>query len=189
MRELVNLLDLRERKTLSTLAVFFGLVVATLLIFAGRAEVKAGRASRRMAEAESRAGEAVRTRDAAKAEFERWRKAAADVRELGASWFYNRAEGDKGFYQDLRAVFNAAGVVVPEISYADVELVKGRLRRETAEFRLSASYLMLRRLLETVENHPRALHVERVDFEDVGTLQPGLLQVRIVLAGYLLHAE
>ena len=189
MKELVSLLNLRERKAVKTAATIAGFVCAAALVFAVRAQVRAGRAADRLSAAEARAGEAARSRDEARREFENWRQAAADLRDLGSTWFYNPAKGVQELRLDLGRIFEASGIVVPEIAYADLDLVKGRLRRTTAEFRMSGSYPMFRRVLEAVENHPRAIHVERVEFVDIGGAAAGVLEVRIVLAGYYLHAK
>ena len=189
MKELVSLLDLRERKAVKTVATIAGFVCAAALVLAVRAQVRAGRAAGRLGAAEIRAGAAARSRDEARREFENWRQAAADLRDLGSTWFYNSAKGAQEFRLDLGRIFEASSIIVPEITYNDLELVKGRLRRTTAEFRMSGSYPMLRRLLEAVENHPRALHLEKVDFVDIGGAAAGVLVVRVVLAGYYLDAK
>ena len=188
MKKLISLLNARERKTLQTAAVLAGAVAAVLLVFAGRAEVRAGREARRLAAAEERAREADRGLEAAKADDGRWIQARADVRELGSKWLYDPAQGIPGFRYDLRQVFQTAGTAAPEIIYGEAELVRDRLRRVTADFRLTGTYAFFRRLLETVESHPRALHVDKVEFEDIGT-QPGLIQVRVTLAGYYYHEK
>jgi hypothetical protein len=188
MKRLFSLLNSRERRTVRTAAAIAGIVCAALLIFALRAQVRSSRAEERLAAAEARNRDAGRNRDAARNELNRWAAAEADLRELGASWFYDPAKGIPGLRSDLGQVLETAGIIAPEIDYNALDLVKNRLHRVLAEFRFRGSYLMLRRLLETVENHPRALHVDKIEFEDIGT-EPGLVQVRVGVAGYLLHAK
>lgn len=190
MNELVSLLDPRERRTVKTAAVIAGLVCAVVLVFAVRAQSGAGRAMERFRQADLLWKEALRSRDAAEAEFGRWTRAAADVGELGSTWFYDANRNFQELRADLERIFDEAGVVVSEIVFGDLELVKGRLRRTTAEFRINVSYPMVRRLLEIVENHPRALHLERVEFANAGNAFPGGgLEARIALSGYSLHAK
>jgi len=189
MRKYASLLGTRERKTLQTAAVFVGLVAAVLLVFAVRTQMRAGKEARRSAEAGERIRVAERGRDAAKVELARWSGAQADLRELASKWFYDPAQGIPGLRFDLRQLFQETGIGVPEITYNEVDLVKDRLRRVTAEFKLAGSYVLFRRFLEMVEKQPRAIHVEKVEFEDIGTMQPGVIQVRATLVGYYLHEE
>lgn len=189
MKKLIDLLGAGERKTLRMGAVLAGLAAAALLLFAVRAEVRAGREARRLAAAEDRVREAERNRDAAEVELGRWAGAQTDLRELGAKWFYDPGQGIPALRYDLRKIFQETGIAVPEITYNDIDLVRGRLRRVTAEFRLAGPYVLFRRFLEMVEKQPRAIHVEKVEFEDIGTMQPGIVHVRVTLVGYYLHEE
>jgi hypothetical protein len=53
----------------------------------------------------------------------------------------------------------------------------------TADFRFTANYAGLKRLLDAVERHARFLHVERVDFLSM-TKKPGTIDLRVSFAGY-----
>jgi len=181
MMELFSFLDERERRTVSLVAAVCGSLVILLAVFGVKAWVDAGRSASRRAAIEAEWTEADRARNVAVAEWSRRDRAETDIRELGESWFYSRARGVREMRSDLGAVLKKAGVAAAEIVYGDAEVVKGRLRRVTAGFSWAGSYAAFRRLLETLEAHPRALFVSKVDFRAVAE---GRLEAGIMLEGY-----
>jgi hypothetical protein len=186
MKALASLLGTRERRTLTTLAMVFGAIVAGLVILGVRARIDAGRAATLKKGVEARWLRADRELALVRNEWDRWTRAARDEAELRTSWFYDAADGASAFRLDLQKVLEAAGLRVPDIGFGEVDLVKDRLRRVTAEFTIMVGYAGFRRFLEIVESHPRAFHVEKVDFRDVGGTT-GALELRVILSGYYLH--
>ena len=184
MMDLIDLLEERERRTVSVLAAVFGALFAILLVFGVRARVGAGRSALRRAAIEADWTTADRARKAADSEWTRWTQAGVDLGELRRTWFYDQSLGIQAMRSDLRDVLEKAGVAAAEIAYGEAEVVKGRLRRVTVGFNWSGSYPVFRHLLETLEAHPRALFVSQIDFRNGGG--PEHVEAGITLEGYSL---
>ena len=179
--ELFDLLDEGERRIVSIAAVVCAAVFAVLLVFGVRAWLNAGRASARRAAVETEWRAADQARKAAVAEWSRWNGASADIRELRGTWLYDRGRGIQIMRSDLGVVLKKAGAAVPEITYGESEVVKDRMRRYSVGFHWAGPYPAFRRLLETLEAHPRALFVSKVDFRVIGE---GHLEAGVTLEGY-----
>jgi len=183
MMEFIDLLETRDRRIVSALAAVCGSLFVLLLIFGVRSGLDAGRAASRRKAVETEWAAADRARNSAVAEWTRWARAETDVEALRRTWFYDDVRGIKALRSDLGAVLKKAGVTTQEIVYGESELVKGRLWRVTVAFNWAGTYPGFRRLLETVEAHPRALFVSKVDFRVV---VEGHVEAGIMLEGYLL---
>lgn len=181
MMELFDLLDERERRIVSVLAAVCGALFVLLLIFGVRARVGAGRSALRRAAIEAEWSTADRDRNSAVSEWTRWTRAETDFEELRRTWFYDRSRGIQTMRSDLGDVLKKAGVAAVEIVYGEIEVIKGRLRRFSVGFSWSGSYPSFRRLLETLEAHPRALFVSKVDFR---VIVEGRVEAAITLEGY-----
>jgi len=183
MTALVDLLDDKERRFLSVLATIFGCLLAALLVFSVRSALEAGRMASRKDGIETRWNAAERARKTVGRDWERWTQGAADVGALRGAWFFDRAKGMQAMRLDLQRVLEAANVPASEIVFAETEVIKDRLRKVTVGFRWSGSYPAFRRILETIEAHPRAIYIANIDFENIG-LGPGFLEARFALEGY-----
>jgi hypothetical protein len=183
MTAFVDFLDEKERRFLSVLATIFGCIVAALLVFGVRAALQAGRMATRRAGIETTWNTVERARRAVVRDWERWTQGTADVGRLRGTWFYDQAQGIQALRLDLQEVLAAANVAVPEIQYAEAEVIKDRLRKVSVAFHWSGSYPAFRRILETIEAHPRALYISKIDFQNIGS-GPGYLEARFALEGY-----
>jgi succinate dehydrogenase/fumarate reductase flavoprotein subunit len=183
MTALVNLLDEKERRFLSVLATIFGCLFAALLVFGVRAALEAGRMAKRKDGIETSWNAADRARRTVVRDWERWTQGAADVGGLRADWFFDRAKGVQAMRLDLQQVLEAANVPAAEIAFAEAEVIKDRLRKVTVGFQWSGSYPAFRRILETIEAHPRALYIAKIDFGNIG-MGPGFLEARFALEAY-----
>lgn len=186
MMDLIELLEDKERKTVAVLAAVFGSLFIVFLVFGIRARLDAGRLASRRAGFESSLAASERAGKAAEAEWSRWTRAGADIDELRRTWFYNRNDGIRPFRKDLDEVLKKAGVSITDITFAESDIVKDRLRRVQVGFAWQGTYPAFRHLLETIEAHPRALQVAKIAFNDVGA-GPGFVQAALTLEGFLLH--
>jgi hypothetical protein len=139
-------------------------------------------------EADLRAAEASyhvldRERNAVRLDRQAWMNARKDLASLKESRFYDATKGLLDLRLDLQRIFDASGLAATDVSYAYADLVKGVIQKVTVDFRFTANYAGLKRLLDTVERHVRFLHVERVDFLSM-TMQPGVIDLRVSFAGY-----
>ena len=186
MMDLIELLEEKERKTVSLLAAVFGSLFIVFLVFGIRARLDAGRMAARRAGFEADLAASERARDTAEAESSLWTKAEADIEELRRSWFYDRSQGIRLFRKDLDEVLKKAGVSSEDMSFTETEVVKDRLRRIQVGFTWQGTYPAFRHLLETIEAHPRALQVAKIVFDNAGA-GPGFVQAAVTLEGFLLH--
>jgi hypothetical protein len=58
-----------------------------------------------------------------------------------------------------------------------------KIKKVSATFNLRGSYVSLKRFIHTVEEFPKFLLIERIDFLDIDTARDALV-LRVVLAGY-----
>jgi len=182
MKDLFDLLSDRERRIAAVCGAVLG-VAACVLIYAAAAS--RGAASRGAAElqAADAAYQALdRDRGSVRKEWQAWKDAQKDFASLKAAGFYDGTKGLEDMRMDLQRIFDASGIVASDIDYGYTDLVKGTLQKVSADFRLTATYPVLKRLLDAVERSPRLLYVERIDFLSM-TKQPGVMDLRVMFAG------
>lgn len=119
-----------------------------------------------------------------KREWLRWDQARRDVVAVEAEYLYREDKDVNLLRKDLQDIFRAAGVqAASELKFDYAEIEREKLRRVGVSFTITGRYFSLKKLLHQVENHPRFLMVERVDFVDIDS-RTGRLELRIELAGY-----
>jgi hypothetical protein len=183
MKELISLLNMRERRLAVVLGAVLGAAACLLVVLAVRAGALAGRTGRALAAANSAAETLEAEREAAGKSRQAWADAQKDIAKLKGAWMYDAKDAVRGLRLDLERIFEASGISATDITYNYASVSRTRLRKVSAEFRFSANYAALKRLLDTVERHPRLLLTEKVDFVSIGK-SPGRLELRVSLAGY-----
>jgi len=183
MKELINLLNAKERRTAAIAGAVFGAGILILLFLSIREGRAASRTASDLQAAEQNYQALSRTRNEAKKEWQSWVDAEKDIVSLRAGVFFDGKKITRDLRLTLQQLFDAAGIPVTDITYGYTEVGKGRIQKVVVEFHYSGNYAMFKRLLDTIEKNPRLLHVEKVDFQTIGK-QPGLLEVKISLAGY-----
>ncbi|MHB8054152.1 MAG: hypothetical protein ACYDH3_02760 [Candidatus Aminicenantales bacterium] len=186
MLDLINLLEDKERRTVTILAAVFGGLFLVFLIFGVRARLDAGRMAARRAGIEASYAASDLSRKSVNEEWARWTQAETDIDELRQTWFYDYSRGIRPMRKDLDTVLKEAGVAATDLAYGEADVVKDRLRRVTIGFNWQGTYPAFRHLLETIEAHPRALQVVKIAFNDVGG-GPGFVQAGITLEGYSVY--
>ncbi len=183
MKELIRLLNEKERRTIVVLAAASGFALLALIFIAGT-EVRSFR--RADASVRARAAELVKAeaaRDAAAVEAGRWEEAGRDLEKLRAERFYDESREIRDLRLDLERVFDEAGIRVTQITYRYTDLAKGKLRKVVAGFTFGGTYAGLKRFLSVVERSPKFLTLERIDFPATGA-EVSILQLKIELAAY-----
>jgi hypothetical protein len=183
MNVLFDLLGDKERRTL----VRFGLavVVALALFLAVFARFRVGldkekAASFRVHETTQKT---LRSRDEAKAEWQRWEQAGKDLADLRTSTFYDLSLGIQPLRQDLQKIFAEAGTTVMDLSYSYTDQEKEKVRTTLITFTYSGTYAGLKRLLAVVQAFPKFLVIEKLEFPRTGSGGGGL-SAKMTLAGY-----
>ena len=183
MNELFSLLNMKERRTAAILGAVLGAASCLLLFVSIKEHGTANRVLSELKTLELDYKALSQSRNDIKKEWQGWQDALKEMEALRANYFYDSKKIMQTLRLDLQQIFDATGIQVTDINYGYLKLVKESLQRVTVEFRFSGNYAMLKRLLDTIERHPRFLHVEKIDFLSIGK-QPGLLDLRISLAGY-----
>jgi Tfp pilus assembly protein PilO len=183
MKELFNFLNVKERRIAASLALLFVASLCVFLFVSLREKHAAGHTAARLQASEKDYRELSRTRSETKREWQLWQDARKDMEVLKETYFYAQEKGFEDLRLDVQKIFDASGVAVSEITFGYADFLKGNIQKVNADFHFSGSYASLKRFLDIVERHPRFIAVEKIDFLDIGT-QPGLLELRIFMAGY-----
>lgn len=183
MKELISLLDVRERRIM---AVLCALLAASLLFLAFvlvKERSTAGRILKNLQNEKLNYKKLDTERNDAGRDFQEWQAAVRDMEELKKSYFYEEKFAGQDLRLDLQQIFNLAGVNWSQVKYDYSDLTAEDIRKVDVSFVFSGSYESLKKFLDTVERHPRFLFVERISFTTI-SLQAGQLEAKINLAGY-----
>ncbi|HYA48889.1 MAG TPA: hypothetical protein VEG35_04235 [Burkholderiales bacterium] len=183
MNALFSHLEDGERKTLGRLAL--AVLLSALLFFV----LAVGQRSRYFETRDSLAvlqettRKAEKSEAATKADWLRWQEAGRDLDSLRGQRFYDDAGVFQALRRDLQRIFAQAGMDVSDISYRYSDFDKVPIKKVVVTFSYSGSYADLKRFLAIVEQFPKFLAVEKIEFQKTNT-DNGLLNLRLTLAGY-----
>lgn len=183
MKELIRLLNGRERRTLGVLAAA-SILALLALVFVAAAEMRNYR--RADASARTLAADLVKAeaeRDEAGNEARRWEEAGRDLEKLRTERFYDETREIRALRLDLERIFGEAGIRVSKIAYRYSDMEKGKMKKVVAGFTFGGTYGGLKRFLSVIERSPKFLTIERIDFPNTGQ-ETGALQLKIELAAY-----
>ena len=183
MNALFDLLNDTERRTLGRLglAALVALVVCLALFARFRGGLEKERtASFRLHEA---AQKTVQARDKTKAEWQRWEDAGRDLAELRTGYFYEEGAGSPTLRQDLQKIFAQAGTIITDLDYGYSDMEKEKVRKTVVNFTYTGTYAGLKRLLAVLEDFPKFLVIEKVEFPRTGS-GGERLNAKLTLAGY-----
>ena len=183
MKELIDLLNEKERRTAAIAGAVLGAGILILLFVSVRENRAANRLASDLQAAERNYQVLSRTRSEIRKEWQGWVDAEKDMTALRTGVFFDGKRITRDLRLTLQELFDAAGIPVTDIAYGYTELDKGRIQKVLVDFRFSGNYAMFKRLLDTIEKSPRLLHVEKLDFLSIGKL-PGVLEIKLYLAGY-----
>lgn len=183
MKNVFRYLSPSERQVLRTLSLLLvlGLVFLVFISFGERRTYFQRRDSSAAREREN--AELQKSRAAKKLEWERWRQALLDLAELKANYFYDDTQGINQLRLDLQGIFDEAGVSVTGINYTYSQFDKEQIKKVSAAFHLTGSYLNIKKFIDLTEKFPKFVTLERVDFVKIDT-ENDSLDLNIVLAGY-----
>ena len=182
MNALFDLFNDAERRTLGRLglAALIALAVCAFLFVRLRGGLDRERAASVGLKASSE--RAVKARDDARTEWQRWEQAVRDLAELKTSYFYDENAGVQILRLDLQKIFAQAGTTVTNIDYGYTDMEKEQVRKTVVTFTYAGSYAGLKRLLSVIERFPKFLVIEKVEFPRTGS--GGTLSAKFTLAGY-----
>jgi len=182
MKDLFELLSDTERRIAAIVGLALAAAAGVLLFAAAASRSAAARAAGELRTEEAAFQALDRDRIAVRKEWQAWRDAQKDLASLKGTAFYDGAKGLEDMRMDLQRIFDGVGIAASDIDYGYTDLVKGSLQKVNADFRFTATYPTLKRLLDAVERSSRLLYVERIDFLSM-TKQPGVMDLRVMFAG------
>jgi hypothetical protein len=183
MKEIFKLLTEKEKRTLAVLAGAASLVLLLFLFVSLGALRSYGRSEASLTKSTTELGKAQESRDRASAESELWEEAKGELESLRTKYFYDDKQGIRDLRLDLEKVFAEAGIRVSQIGYKYTNLEKGKARKVVASFMFRGDYATLKKFLAVIEGFPKFLTLERIDFQNTGSVT-GTMELKIELAGY-----
>lgn len=183
MNEFFSVLDERDRTRLRLLGLFFLFALFVLIVFSFGQRRNYRLAAERL-ESREKAAAAEKVKQAeAESKWTQWEKAYRDIDALKKKHFYHEGEEANELRLDLQKVFSAAGISSRSYRYSYATLEKERIKKITITFTFTGAYPILKRFLLTLEQFPKFLLLEKIDFLKIGG-DGTMLELRIVLAAY-----
>jgi hypothetical protein len=183
MRNIFSGFGEKERNRIRTLALFLALALVFLFLVSLR---ERGTYRRLVGQLEAQKKAFVgldKERSATSRESARWQEADKDLSDLKKSYFYQEEGGVNALRLDLRQLFDKSGIKARSLKfdYADLEREKARKVNHTNNN--TGSYPVLKQFLEAIEQFPKFLYIERLDFMRI-TDGGSSLELKVTLAGY-----
>ncbi len=183
MKELFDLLRKKERKVLG-ITVLLLLVSLVFYFFIGLGEKRRCFYLNESFSAGKKNIQHLRTsRDEKKLEWNRWKEASLDIKDLKNNYFYNKEDIIQDLRQDLEKVFRKNSIPSPKIKYNYNELKVEKINNMTASFNLEGYYHLIRKIIYDLENFQKFLVIEKIDFSEINT-NSGVLKIKLSVAGY-----
>ncbi|OGD18505.1 MAG: hypothetical protein A2W03_05140 [Candidatus Aminicenantes bacterium RBG_16_63_16] len=183
MKGIFRNLSEKERKRLQWLALVLGFSLVFIFLVSLRERRSFHRHEEALAGQKAAFAKLDLERRSAVTERVRWTQAEQDLAELKAKYFYQEKDGVNGLRLDLQRLFAESGIAARSLKFDYVDLEREKARKVSVTFNFTGPYPLLKRFLETVEQFPKFLHLERLDF--VRIMGGGNnLELRVVLAGY-----
>jgi len=183
MNEFFSALDERDRTRLRLLGLLF-LIAFFVLIFFSFGQRRGYRLLAQRLEGREKTAAAEKLKQAeADVKWAQWQKAYRDIKDLKDKYFYHEGEEASELRLDLQKVFSAAGITSRSYRYNYANLEKERIKRINVTFTFTGTYPILKRFLQTLEQFPKFLLLEKIDFLKIGG-DGTMLELKIVLAAY-----
>ncbi len=180
---MLNLLEDREKKILRNLGLALGAVLVFLVFFSLPQKKRCSDALSHLEEKKREYRHFHQIAQEREAEWRRWQTAFIDIDELKLTYFYDGNQIPQQLRTDLEKVLNKAGTQASRISYTYTEFKKEEVKKVSVIFNIRGPYMSLKRFLLTVEELPKFLLVEKIDFQDIDARR-GMLELKMTLAGY-----
>jgi Tfp pilus assembly protein PilO len=183
MRDVFSSFGEKERNRIRTLALFLALALGFLFLVSLRERGLYRRLTGQL-EAQKNAFVSLdKERSTASQEWTRWQEAEKDLSDLKTGYFYQDQGEVNALRLDLRQLLDKAGIRARSLKFDYADLEREKVRKVTVSFNFTGSYPVLKRFLETIEQFPKFLYIERLDFLKI-TGGGNSLELRITLAGY-----
>ena len=183
MKEIFNFLSETEKKILGFLCILIGLGLVFIVLISLPRRSGYFKALSSLTDIQKNHQDLERINLEKKKEWQSWQVARRDMDELKTKYFYEGKDGIQKLRLDLDQIFRQVRVPVHQISYSYGDFKGVKIKKVSATFNLRGSYVSLKRFIHAVEEFPKFLLIERIDFLDIDTARD-TLKLRVVLAGY-----
>ncbi len=183
MKELISLLEIRERRIVGFLCLLLAVALLCLAFVQVKERGAAGRAVRNLQDEKRNYSRLDTERNEARQDFQRWQDGIRDMEELKKSYFYNEKSAGQDLRLDLQRIFSASGVTWSQIRYDYSDFAAESIKKVDVSFVFSGFYPGLKKFLATVERHPKFLFIDRISFTNINS-ETGQLELKINLVGY-----
>jgi Tfp pilus assembly protein PilO len=183
MNELFSALDDREKGRLRLLSLLV-LTALFVLVFFSLGQRRSYRlAVERLQERNKTAAAAEAKLAESQALWARWQDAFQDIKDLKEKRFYHEGDEVRELRLDLQKIFTESGINARTYRYRYENLGKQKIGRVDVTFAFIGSYPILKRFLQTLEQFPKLIHLEKIDFMKIAA-DGNVLELRIMLAAY-----
>jgi virulence-associated protein VapD len=183
MRELFNLLEDKEKKTLRVLIVFLAVAMLFLLLVSLPMKRNYSRSLSLQETKQSEYQHFSEITQQKENEWRQWQVAFSDIDDLKKSHFYSGKDAIKQMRIDIQRILNRARIPASQKKYSYTEFKKEKIKKMSVSFNVRGNYQSLKRFIQSVEEFPKFLIVEKVDFLDIDDAG-SVLELKIILAGY-----
>lgn len=183
MKELINLLNRIERKTI----IILGAVIAVSLIFylfialPQRSSYLSRQRQIDLKQQELQELESQRLQK--KRHLADWIQAQDDLQEINAAYFYPKKAGYQNIRKDLDRIFQKIGVSAERIQYEYTGLRDVDIQKVIINFQVSGGYDLLKGFLYEIETFPKFIWVEKIDFGETEEASRNIT-LNLTLAAY-----
>jgi len=182
MKEIFDILNRKERRVLLLLC-FLAAVALVFYFTVASAERNTYFRSRvYLSEKQKDLQNVILSREEKKQEWLKWEETCKDMIELKEKHFYNEEDGIKSLRNDLQRIFNESGIWVSPIKYDYSEFEKEKIKKVKISFIIAGSYFSLKKFIHSLEQFPKFLVIEKIDFPGIDS--QGRQELRVSLAGY-----
>jgi Tfp pilus assembly protein PilO len=183
MKELFNLLEDKEKKTLRVLIVFLAVAMLFLLLVSLPMKRNYVKSISLLETKQSEYKHFSEITQQKENEWHQWQAAFRDIDDLKKSHFYSGKDAIKQMRLDIQHILNRARIPASQKKYNYTEFKKEKIKKMSVSFNVRGNYQSLKRFIQSVEEFPKFLIVEKVDFLDIDEVG-SVLELKIILAGY-----
>ena len=183
MKEIFSLLIQKERRILTVLCV---LVLGGFLFYGFAAKGIKGSYSRSLetlSSQEKNLQELQENRLEAKINQSKWVEAVRDMVEIDRKYFYRKDDKIQQLMLDTQELLRKSSLRADRKKYEYTEFKEEGIDRITVSFEISGPYIILKKFLDNIEDFPKFLTMEQIDFVDIDS-HSGRLTLQVKLAGY-----
>ncbi len=183
MKDIFKAFSERERRRLRLLSLLLCLSLVFFFLVSLRERRSFLRLDESLTAQKAQFAKLDKERSAASTDRTKWAQAEKDLDELKAKYFYKEKDGVNALRLDLQDLLAKSGISARTLKFDYFDFDRERAKKVSVTFNFTGTYPLLKRFLEMVEQFPRFLYLERLDF--VRIMGGGnTLELRVVLAAY-----